>query len=331
MVSGAATSRLAVRILEDFDDLALDAGRWDRLLASGPTNAACLTLDWQREWWRAYGSGRLILVIAEQAGEPRAIAPLYADDDMLFLGSDESDAIDFIGHLDERVLTEMLAAARQQLPEFAGMHLYNVPAESSTTALLPGVAARLGLDLCSMYDLGAPYLDLTDVQRVMQVIERRKLRNQASSMSREGALRIRLAAPEDLDPWLDRFFAQHVARWTDQGDTKFDDETRRDFCRALVHAGHHAGWLRFTMLEWRGLPAAFDITLVRGDRHLAFLVSRDPSITRHSPGKLLQAHVIRAALESGAKRYEFGIGDQEYKLSRASATPRVVSWAMWPQ
>jgi CelD/BcsL family acetyltransferase involved in cellulose biosynthesis len=333
MASGAATSRLTVRVLEDFEDPALDSARWDRLLADGPTNVACLTLDWQREWWRAFGCDRdhLMLVIAEEAGEPRAIAPLYADGDILYLGSDESDAVDFIGHVDEHTLTEILAAARRRLPEFLGIQLYHVPAESSTTALLPGVAIGLGLDLRCMYIIGAPYLDLTDVERVIQVVERRKLRKQARSMSRESPVQIRLAGSEDLDPWLDRFFAQHVARWTDRGDVKFNDERRRDFCWALVHAGHHAGWLRFTMLEWKGIPAAFDITLVRGDRHLAFLVSRDPSITHHSPGKHLEAHVIRAALESGARRYEFGIGDQTYKRSRASATPRLVTWAMWPK
>jgi CelD/BcsL family acetyltransferase involved in cellulose biosynthesis len=331
MVSGAVTRTVTVRILDDFEDPELDSV-WDRLLASGPTDAPCLMLEWQRAWWRAYRPGPLMLAIADQAGEPCAIVPLYADEEMLLpVGAGDTDALDFIGRLDESMLAEMLAAARERLGGFAGLHLYHLPEESSTTALLGGVAARLGLDLSRMYDVGAPYLDLTDAERAAQVVDRRKLRKEGYRMSREGLLRTRLAKREDIDPWLDRFFTQHVTRWSGHGEAKFDEEQRRAFCRNLVRAGHDAGWLRFTMLEWQGEPAAFDITLVRGDRHLGYLVSRDPSITRHSPGRVLEAQVIRAALESGARRYEFGIGDQQYKLSNASATPRVVSWAMWPR
>jgi CelD/BcsL family acetyltransferase involved in cellulose biosynthesis len=332
MTSNAAAPKLSVRILADFDDPALDPACWDRLLTAGPSNLPCLMLDWQRAWWHAYGGDRLLLALAEEGGATRAIAPLYADEEMLYLvGSGEADALDFIGHIDERSLSQMIAAARDELSAFAGMHLYHMPSDSRTTTVLAGVAARLGLELCTLYELGAPYLDLTDSAHAEQVIERRKVRKEEYRMMREGPLEVRLATREDLDPWLDRLFAQHVARWTGQGDTKFDEQTRREFCRAIVHSGHDAGWLRFTMLEWKGQPASFDITLVRGDRHLGFLVSRDPAITRHSPGKVLEAHVIRAALESGARRYEFGIGDQEYKLSRSSANPRVVSWALWPQ
>ena len=149
-------------------------------------------------------------------------------------------------------------------------------------------------------------------------------------MRRKGPLRIRLAAGEDLDPWLDQFFAQHDARWRGEGIVKFEDERLREFCTRLVHAGHASGLVRFTMLEWNEVPRAFDITLVRGDTHLCFLVSRDRSVTRYSPGRILQAHVIRAALQAGARRYEFGLGDERHKLSRASASSRVVGWAMWP-
>src|ERR1700724_4063099 len=110
MSSVAAGGRLKVRVLEDFDDAALDPVHWDRLVASA-TDVVFLTLDWQREWWRAFGSKdeRLLLLLAERDGELCAIAPLFVAKEMLFLvGSDGSDYLDFIGQLDEPLLTALL-------------------------------------------------------------------------------------------------------------------------------------------------------------------------------------------------------------------------------
>jgi CelD/BcsL family acetyltransferase involved in cellulose biosynthesis len=323
---------LAVTVIDDFEHAALDGQVWDRLLALGETDVVFLTLGWQREWWRAYGGDRLMLVVAEEHGEPQAIAPLFALEGMLFfVGSGESDYLDFIGEPDEPTLAAMLDAARRQVPDFHGIALSQVPTESRTTSLLPGIAMRLGLELHLESDIGAPYLDLSDAQAVSAVVDRRRLRSEENRMAREAPLRIRTATDEDLDPWLECFFMQHTNRWRDEGDAQFTDERHRTFCQRIVHTGHRAGWVRFSMLEWKGGPAAFDITLVHRDRHLALLVSRDTSISRYSPPRILQNHVIKSALAAGARRYDFGLGEEPHKLAHASALPRVASWQLWPK
>jgi CelD/BcsL family acetyltransferase involved in cellulose biosynthesis len=84
------------------------------------------------------------------------------------------------------------------------------------------------------------------------------------------------------------------------------------------------------MLEWGGRPAAFNIGLVRGERHMSWLVSRDPSIQAYSPGKLLDAHVIGRAIDAGASVFDFGLGEEEYKLSHASGATEVATWGLYP-
>lgn len=144
-------------------------------------------------------------------------------------------------------------------------------------------------------------------------------------MRREAPLEIRTASAADLDPWLDQFLAQHEQQWHET-----DDAVDPRFLRAIVHDGHGAGWLRFMMLEWNGRPAAFDISLLHGDRYLAYLVSRDTSITRYSPGKVLEGHAVRDACASGARWLDLGLGDEAYKLAHASGSAWVGSWALWP-
>jgi CelD/BcsL family acetyltransferase involved in cellulose biosynthesis len=330
MSSVAARGRLKVRVLEDFDDAALERARWDRLVASA-TDVVFMTLDWQREWWRAFGSEdeRLLLVLAERDGETCAIAPLFAAKEMLFLvGSDGSDYLDFVGQLDEPLLTALLDAARRMLGDFAGIGLYHLPRLSRTTALLPRVAERLGLELHCEGEASAPFADLTDQHRVTHLVARRGVRKAEARMRRAGPLAVRTPSSAELDEWLELFFAQHATVWRSRDGWRRAEA--RAFLRAIAHAGHAGGWLRFTMLEWQGRPAAFEITLVHGGRHLSYLGSRDTSLDRYSPGAVLQAHVVNAALAAGARRWDFGLGEEAYKLRDASGVAEVANWFLYP-
>lgn len=330
MTSAAADTGLAITVLEDFEDPALDWSRWDELLAAG-TDVIFMTLDWQRQWWQSFGGERLLLVVAEQQNEPFAIAPLFVTDEMLFLvGSGGSDYLDFVGVPDEQALAAMLDSARRRVSGFAGIGLYHVPLHSRTTALLPGVARRLGLELHREGAMTAPYADLSDAATVEALIARRSVRKEEARMARAGELRVRVAASDELDRWLALFFAQHASRWHGLGETGLERANARAFCRAIVHAGHWAGWLRFTMLDWRGAPAAFDISLVHGNRQLCYLVARDPSIRAHSPGRVLQAQVIRDALARDMRWFDYGLGDEDYKLRAASGATEVANWFLYP-
>lgn len=321
----------AIRVLGGFDDPSIGSDAWDHLLASGPTDVVFLTRDWQREWWAAFGGDQLLMVTAERSGELCAIAPLFAMEDMLFIvGSGGSDYLDFIGNFDAAMLASMLDAARRELSNFTGIGLYHIPLGSRTISLLPEVAARLGLELHREGGMTAPHIDLTDAQQVMQILRRPKLRKEEARMRRQGDLVFRSARVEDLDSWLDLFFMQHTARWRAVGEESLERADARAFYRAVVHAGHRAGWLCFTMLEWKGQAAAFEIGLLHRGRHLAYLVSRDIAITRYSPGKMLEHHMIETAVQRGAKCFDYGLGDEPYKLLHATGVVEVANWFLYP-
>ena len=323
-------SRLAVRIVEDFDDPSLPGEAWDRLLGGAPTNVVSLTYDWQRAWWRAFGGDRLLIVLAERGGKLQAIAPLFSIDGTLcFVGSAGSDYLDFIGHPDEETLARMVSAAIDEVPDCAGLNLFHVPAGSPSTEKLAGVAGRLGLDLLEGGRSVAPYLDLTDGARAQAVVSRRRVRRERDRMKRDAEVRFLTAARDQVDEWLEAFFALYDARWGAAGEPGDEGEEDRRFSRAIVHLAAERGWLRFHRLEWGERPVAFEIVLAHGGSHLDYLVARDASITEHSPGKLLESHGIADALRAGARRFDFGLGEEPYKLEHASGVTEVVDWGLW--
>ncbi len=331
MTRAAAATSLRVSVHEDFSAPALDAGRWDALLARSPTDVIFLTAEWQRLWWRAFADEQLLIVLAERDGQELALAPLFAvEGSVSLLGSGNSDYLDFIGRPDEAVLGAMLRAACDAAEDFSGIELYHLPLDSPTTAMLPGLATRLGLELHREDAPGGPYAELADRELVERLTARRSVRKEEARMRRADELRVRIAGSEELDALVEKFFEQHAARWRPAGERSFDRPGSREFVRSVVHAGDRDGWARLTVLEWQGQAAALDISVIRGPTQLTWLVSRDPSISEYSPGRVLRAHVIRDALEAGIRRFDFGLGEEDYKLRDSSGVTRLANWFLYP-
>jgi CelD/BcsL family acetyltransferase involved in cellulose biosynthesis len=330
MTDAAATTGLGVRVLGDFDAPELDPRRWDELLASAP-GMVFLTNEWQRLWWRARGDEQLLIVVAQREGAGLAIAPMFAvEGSVSLVGSGGSDYLDFLGEPDEAALAAMLAAAREATEGFAGVELYHVPVDSPTSALLPGVAARLGLEHDREDAPGAPYADLAEPELLERLTARRSVRKEEARMRRAGELRVRAATGEEIEPLAELFLAQHAARWHAAGEESFNREGARELVRSVARAGVPAGWARLTVLEWRGSIAAIDISLIHGSTQLTWLVSRDPSIREYSPGRVLRAHVIRQAAQAGIRRFDFGLGEEEHKLRDSSGVRRLANWFLYP-
>ena len=331
MTEAAAATDLRLRVLDDFAAPGLDPSRWNGLLARSATDVVFLTHEWQRLWWRERGDEQLLIVFAERDGGETAIAPLFAVEGSISLvGSGGSDYLDFIGRPDEAALASMLAAAREAAATFSGIELYHVPLDSPTTALLPGVAERLGLEMHREDAPGAPFADLGDAELVERLTARRSVRKEEARMRRAGDMRVRVAATEELEALVELFLEQHAARWLPVGEQSFDRAGSRDLVRSAVRAGDRDGWARLTVLEWQGQPAAIDISLIRGSTQLSWLVSRDPAIREHSPGRVLRAHVVREAVEAGMRRFDFGLGEEEYKLRDASGVRQLANWFLYP-
>ena len=90
MSSSTAAIKSTIRLLAGFDDPA-----WERFVVP----SVFQTWQWQRAWWENFGRGRqLLLVLAEEDGQPVTLAPLFADSGMIYpVASGGSDYLDFLG------------------------------------------------------------------------------------------------------------------------------------------------------------------------------------------------------------------------------------------
>ena len=149
-------------------------------------------------------------------------------------------------------------------------------------------------------------------------------------MRRRGELRVRTAASAELERSSSLFFEQHAERWQRGGRAELRPPRLLASSCARSSSGPAGGWARLTVLEWEGRPAALDISVVRGRTQLTWLVSRRPRDPRALARPRARAHVIREAREAGIRRFDFGLGEEDYKLRDASGVTRLANWFLYP-
>jgi CelD/BcsL family acetyltransferase involved in cellulose biosynthesis len=328
-------SSFRVRILSGFSDPSLSAERWQALLAKGNTDVIFLSWHWVRAWWETYfGKGDLLLVAAERRDEIFAIAPLIAiEGNIMFLGSGESDYMDFIGDPEEpAVVVAMLEAARQRAQDFCGFEFTLVPERSPTKRLLAAAAEQFGLDCCLLKEIPAVEVELFEhAEEVRSAISRSMFRRE-EYYRRRGPLVIKqLSDASAIQPWLAMFYAQHFARWEKKGQVSpFVDPERRAFLERFLELAAETGWIRFLVILSADRPIACEFAWYYRGTHFSGPWCFAVEESNHSPGHVLLRQSVQAALAAGLRTYDLGIGDQPYKFRLPAKTKNCQTWGLYP-
>ncbi|MGH9895453.1 MAG: GNAT family N-acetyltransferase, partial [bacterium] len=327
-----ATAPVTTRILDGFDDPTLGRFRWNALVDKSDTRVGYLTWEFQRAWWETIGWGELRLIAAQRDGATVALAPFYVGSGIVFFvgASVEVDYLDFIGDVsDPAVLHALLKEARDSVPDFTGFDLEFIPDSSRTPKLLAESSAGLGLWCEQDYEMLATGIDLVGHREaVLASVNAKSMLRPERWFTRHGSLQVRhLRNGEEILPHLGQFFAQHRARYhtRDNPSRLFSEKVCGLFERLTVLAAK-TGWLRFTRIDWDGRPIAFHYGHCYAGRYFWGTASFAPEVARRSPGKLLLRHLLLAAMEEGACVFDFGTGQQPFKLRLGTGAARVRSW-----
>jgi len=328
MGSGAVRTR----IVDGFDDPAFGPRQWNELLAEGESDTVALKWETQRAWWETLGHGKLMLIAAERNGELLAIAPLFADEGMIFNICPDG-VLDFIGNVsDPDVLDALMETARACTPSFFGFRFYFVSDTSRTGRWLQEAAARLRL---VPYDEGStpcPALGIAaEPEAAVAAANKKKLVQYERFFRKTGSLEVEhLQDGGAILPHLEAFFEQHQARRAlTPHPSIFLDPRQRQFYARFTCSASHTGWLRFTRILWNGRPIAFHYGNCYRGKYEFGTPTFAIDLAKYSPGQVLLRHLLLAAIEEGAKIFDFGYGADPYKYRFATQVNHLRNWSLF--
>lgn len=324
-----------INVYESFDALPLDKDQWKSLLQQSQTNTIFLTQDWLEAWWQSYGRGKLLLVLAEKETGPVVFAPLFAEAGMIFfVGSGGSDYLDFIGDTSEpEIFSSILDTARKCVPNFLGFRFYHVPDQSRTGERLQTVAQRLGFVSYDEGDLPSPYIDFKIKDIGVQAANRSSLVRHEKYFVRNGKLEVHhWTRAEEIVPRLEAFFAQHISRWENAASPSlFLNPKSRDFYRNIAERADRSNYVRFTEIDWEQKPIAFHFGFSYNDIFLWYKPSFDIALSKRSPGEVLLRQLLLSSMAENEHIFDFGLGDEAFKLRFASQMHWVRNWGVYPK
>lgn len=300
---------------------------WNALLQRAPINHIFYTWEWQKTWWEAYQPGDLLVITCHEADTLVGIAPLFVtgavgNHRVQIIGCvDVTDYLDFI--VDEAHLEPVYAAIADFLAhnrdEFDLLDFCNIPYDSPTRQLLPGLLEARGFnanveqqEVCPVVELPdnwSGYLSLLDKKQRHEV--RRKIRRAQGSEKQIDWFIVN--GYHDLEEEVSQFVRLMAA--SDQEKEMFLRNPKNlRFFQQIVPLLQERGWLQMNFLTVDQERAAAYINFVYGNRVMVYnsgLDHRDYGDL--SPGIVLLAYNIRHAIEQGYNFYDFLRGSEAYK------------------
>jgi len=128
---------------------------------------------------------------------------------------------------------------------------------------------------------------------------------------------------------MERHFELHDRRWaTLEGSSTLRSQKARSFHTGLAQRIAARGWLRLWFLQAGDRVAASWYGWNLAGRYSYYQAGFDPEWSRYSPGTLMLAHTVEAALAEGASEYDLLLGDEQYKTRFATEARRAQTIAM---
>jgi len=328
-----AKTVVTTRVLKGFDDPSFSREQWMQLLEKGETDVINLTWHWQRSWWNAFGKGELLLVLAERNEKAVALAPMFSIGGMIYNICPE-DCLDFIGDVsDPAILDAILNEAKRNVTGFLGFLFYFIPEHSLSGKRLREAALRLGLAFQNEGQIPSPWIDLKGQPEKAEALTRKKsLRRHENYFRQAGEVNVmHFQKANDIQPHLESFFKQHIKRRAlTSAPSIFQHQQQKRYYQQLSRDMESTGWLRFTVVYWKGQPIAYHYGLSYKGRYLFGIPSFAIELASHSPGEVLIRQLLLAAIDEGATAFDFGIGDEPYKYRFATNTTILHHYGLYP-
>lgn len=279
------------------------------------------TWEWNASWWRRFGAGRHLNVLAcrDWEGQLAAILPLYVQRAgplrvaRFFGGGDIRGPVCAPGDRPLAAACLRDAIGSDALPSSL-LLAERLPGEEGWHSLLGG------RHLASHPDPVLPLGGLTWEQLLASRSRnfRQQVRRRERRLVEEHGLSFRLSTdPDRLDADFDALVRLHAMRWGAESTGVFRGE-QRELHREFAAEAQRRGWLRLWIAEVGGEPVAAWYGWRFAGSEWYYQAGRDPRFDDLSLGFVLLAHTVREACADGVQAYRFLAGDEPYKWRFAS-------------
>jgi CelD/BcsL family acetyltransferase involved in cellulose biosynthesis len=293
---------------------------WDQLWRASPDATPFQSPAWLASWWQVFAPGNLAVLAVRNQGRLVGLVPFYKEGGsaaprLLPLGMPITDYHDVLLHpAYEKRATAAIANALSAANGWTAIELDELREDGGAVSL-PCPASCADIIETSTV---CPYLSLPrsplGLKKILPPRKWRSIRMVANRAARRGAVRVLSLSDRSVDDMLADLFRLHSQRWQTRGQNGVlaGEEVRR-FHRLAAPRLSGAGVLRCYAVQIEERVAGIYYGFLRNGHAYGYLTGFDPAFAYESPGTLVVAHAIEAAMGEGAREFHFLRGGEDYK------------------
>lgn len=335
-VSRAGAPRLTVERVEDVRALEALEPDWRTLLEASRADCIFLTWEWITTWWRHFGSGRELWVLAarDEAGALQGIAPLFLE--RMAVGPIRLRTLTWIGlrgplapdYLDIIATQHRERAAAEAFIEWLDAHRMQwdvvfarqIADDSTGMAHLRSEAVHRGYWSLQGLPQEARFATLPSEMELYEreclgAKSRHTLRTDRNRIDRDGKLRFAdLAREWTAERCIASLAELHGARgrMLERG-SAFERPGYRSFHESFARLAAGRGWLRMPSYLVDDAPVAARYGFAYRGTLYEYQTGFDPAYAKHGVGRVLLAESIRASIAEGLARFDMLGGASDLK------------------
>jgi CelD/BcsL family acetyltransferase involved in cellulose biosynthesis len=304
------TSLPKIEIVDDQAALSALQPEWQELWERDPAATPFESPAWLVPWVRIFAGSDWLVGTMRRCGRLIAVLPLFLVEDvhgrrLMSMGAGISDYGN--GVFDPEVGCEEASLLIAALQDWRAIELRQVPARSPLLAASAPEGwsdDRRPAEPCPVIPLPA----------ILSRRMRQNLRYYRRRVEGGGIVHSVAASGGEALSVLECLFMLHGARWRSRGSPGvLGDDMVRQFHRRAVPALGDAGLLRMHVLHRGGTPVAVGYMLTAKARAYDYITGFDPDWAGLGPGTVLIGCAIQAAVEEGAREFDFLRGREAYK------------------
>ena len=321
------------KLIEDTSAFAQLEPFWNQLVANSIINACHSTFEWLFTWWRHFGAGRRLHVVAAyEDGVPVGLAPLYIGNgttesrDLHFLGQGLSDYADFIVPVGRPDVVDVLVSALLESHAlWNGLDLEEVPSTSPSRSCLD--AAISGGSVAAAWEttVRCPYVPITGTWEAFYAAMgkgfRHEVRNKLNRCRDKGLHFIYVDRREADEAFVDEVVALSAERRSVDGHrSPFLNHPDCEFLRDVLPLMGQRGMLRIGELRSRYALLAFMLGFQWQGVASTWNTQYDPRLTEYSLGRIVLVSYAEQVFRDGCRELDFMRGEELYKFQWTSLT-----------
>lgn len=308
------------------------SSEWEQIAAQSEERNFFSSWQWSHCWWTVYGVNRrpYVLTVRGDNDEMVGIAPFYLTTrptaspiglrTLCLIGNnDDSGTLDILAspgskQLAWRAILDFLETSSA----WDILELNNLDSGSETIRILSEELASRALTWTTFqapaFRISLPENWDVFLARLSPKL-RRTLHREERKLNDRFSVAFRKCSTEaEIGGYLDRLSELHSRRWAARDIPGAFNEQRRDFYRRICENALRKGWLDFWELTVSGRVIASEFGFAYNHCRYALQSGFDPDFGQFAVGRILEAFLIKAAIERGDHTYDLMFGSQPYKV-----------------